>query len=353
MNRPDELSLRDFRPRPEVVTRATHITRPKFSVIDAHNHLGELMPGVSFSGEWPRRPVRELIDVMDQANVRLIVDLDGQTGEALRRELDRYQVAHRDRFSVFCGIDYACFARERDFGSTLARNLRADVAAGARGLKIWKPLGLHVRDTDGTLVAPDDPRLDELWATAGQLRVPVLIHVADPVAFFRPLDRFNERWEELAAHPKWHFHGEPYPPFERLIEQFAQLVERHRNTTFIGAHVGCYPENLDWVSALLKRCPNLYVDIAARLAELGRVPRRARAFFLEHADRILFGTDIPPSVESYRLHYRFLETTDEYFPYWLGGGPPPQGRWMIYGLGLPDDVLKRVYHDNAARVLSI
>jgi predicted TIM-barrel fold metal-dependent hydrolase len=257
------------------------------------------------------------------------------------------------RFAVFCGIDYEVISIQADFGARLAHQLRADVAAGARGLKIWKPLGLTVRDARNQLVAPNDARLDELWSTAGELRVPVLIHVADPVAFFRPLDPFNERYEELHAHPGWHFHGPQFPSFESLIESLADLVARHRNTTFIGAHVGCYPENLDWVSGLLNRCPNFYVDVAARLAELGRVPRRARQFFLDHSDRILFGTDFPPSVEMYRLHYRVLESADEHVPYWLGDGAPPQGRWMIYGLDLPNDVLKGVYHDNAARVLGL
>jgi predicted TIM-barrel fold metal-dependent hydrolase len=200
---------------------------------------------------------------------------------------------------------------------------------------------------------PSDPRLDDLWHAAGELGIPVLIHVADPVAFFRPLDRFNERYDELRAHPDWHFHGPQFPTFASLIESLADLVLRHRGTTFIGAHVGCYPENLDWVSNLISRCPNFYVDIAARVAELGRVPRRARQFFLDHSDRILFGTDFPPAVEMYRLHYRVLESADEYFPYWIGDGPPPQGRWMIYGLALPDEVLKQVYADNAARVLGL
>ena len=348
-----DLLLREYAPQPQAVTRVTRVDRPKFQVIDAHNHLGELLPGLRFSGNWPDRPVSELIDVMDEANVRLVVNLDGRTGDNMRREIARYQAPHPTRFAVFCGIDYDVISTQFDFGARLARQLRADVAAGARGLKLWKPLGLTIRDTRGQLVAPNDPRLDELWCTAGELGIPVLIHVADPVAFFRPLDRFNERYEELRAHPDWHFHGPRFPTFESLIESLADLVMRHQGTTFIGAHVGCYPENLDWVSSLLKRCPNLYVDIAARLAELGRVPRRARQFFLDHSDRILFGTDFPPAVEMYRLHYRFLESADEYFPYWLGEGPPPQGRWMVCGLELPDDVLRRIYHDNTVGILSL
>jgi predicted TIM-barrel fold metal-dependent hydrolase len=217
-------------------------------------------------------------------------------------------------------------------------------------LKIWKPLGLSLRDPAGNIVAPNDPRLDDLWATAGELKVPVLIHVADPVAFFKPVDRFNERWEELYNQPDLHYLAQNCPRFEDLIAQLADLVTRHAATNFIGAHVGCYAENLEWVSGLIKRCPNFHVDISARIAELGRVPARARQFFISHADRILFGSDYPPNSDYYRLCYRFLESRDEYFPHWLGERPV-QGRWMIYGLGLPADVLKKVYHDNAARLL--
>jgi predicted TIM-barrel fold metal-dependent hydrolase len=189
-----------------------------------------------------------------------------------------------------------------------------------------------------------------LWATAGELDLPVLIHVADPVAFFMPLDATNERWEELNARPEWQFPHPPFPAFETIVEGLANLVARHPGTDFIAAHVGCYAENLAWVGALIDRCPNFYVDISARLGELGRQPYTARRFFLRHADRILFGIDAGAHVEMYRLYYRFLETDDEYFNYDIHD-PPGQGRWRIYGLALPDDVLERVYFRNAERVI--
>ncbi len=346
-----DLFIHEWQPRPSLTVAQTTITRPRFPVIDAHNHLGELLPGASFAGEWPRRPVEELIDVLDTAGIEAIVDLDGQWGDTLKRELARYQERYPERFAVFTGLDYSVMSSERDFGARLVRNLREGVAAGARGLKVWKPLGLTVRDQHEQLIAPNDARLDDLWATAGELGVPVLIHVADPVAFFQPLDRFNERWEELHGHPDWHFYGPQFPAFETIMEQFAEMVTRHANTIFIGAHVGCYAENLSWVSALMERCPNLYVDISARLGEIGRQPYATRDFFLKHSERILFGTDAPPRQEVYQLYYRFLESRDDYFPYWVGERAP-QGRWMIYGLDLPDDVLRKVYHENAARIIS-
>jgi len=174
--------------------------------------------------------------------------------------------------------------------------------------------------------------------------------VADPVAFFDPLDATNERWEELHAHPDWQFPSPPFPSFMALMTDFAALVINHPRTTFVGAHVGCYAENLAWVGQLLDRCPNFFIDFSARIAELGRQPYSTRRFFLKYADRILFGTDAGPSLDHYRLYYRFLETDDEYFNY--GTKPiPGQGRWQIYGLYLPDDVLQKVYYQNARRVI--
>jgi predicted TIM-barrel fold metal-dependent hydrolase len=348
----NDMLLRDYAPRPALTTAVTRIERPRFPVIDAHNHLGELIPGASFAGPWPSRPVHELVEVLDQAGIVAIVNLDGNYGELLRAEIERYRDPYPDRFVVFAGIDYEAFGREHDIGAYLAHQLRDSAAAGAQGLKIWKPLGLTIRDRRGDLMAVNDARLDELWATAGELGLPVLIHTADPVAFFQPLDRFNERYEQLIAHPDWHFYGPQFPSFEELIGQLADIIERHPNTTFIGAHVGCYAENLGWVSALLNRCPNAYIDFSARVPELGRQPYAARDFFIRHADRILFGTDMPADPEMYRLYYRFLESRDEYFAYDLAP-IPTQGRWMIYGLHLPDEVLEQVYHLNARRVLKI
>ena len=241
------------------------------------------------------------------------------------------------RVAVFSGLDYDAWQDDAHFGETEARLLRDAAARGARGLKVWKPLGLRARDPQGRLVAIDDARLDPLWATAAELRLPVLIHIADPIAFFQPLDEHNERWEELEAHPDWHFWptrpaGDPdaagFPPVEELLDAFARLVGRHPATTFVGAHVASSAEDLGRVGRLLETCPNLSVDIAERIGELGRQPYTARDFFLRYADRILFGVDQPADPAIYRLHYRFLETFDESFDYGLGP-VPRQGRWQI------------------------
>jgi predicted TIM-barrel fold metal-dependent hydrolase len=341
--------LANFRPRSKLVTKTTPVNAPRFAVVDAHNHLGE-----PFGGGWDRRPVHELLDVLDEAQVKLYVDLDGGWGEdVLHTHLDHFKNAAPERFKIFGGVEWKRWPELSDqFGEWAAARLRAQAQRGAEGLKIWKPFGLHVRDQHGALVAVDDERLDPLWATAGELKLPVLIHVADPTAFFDPIDEHNERWEELGEHPDWAFTSPPFPPFIEILNGLKNLVTRHPATIFIGAHGGCYAENLGWVSDMLDHCPNFYVDISARLGELGRQPYAARRFFLRHADRILFGTDCGPDLDSYRLYYRFLESDDEYFNYNLGE-IPRQGRWHVCGLYLPDDVLKKVYFDNSARLFGL
>ncbi len=339
--------LDDFQPSPALVTKTTLVDKPRFPVIDAHNHLGE-----PFGGGWEHRPIAELLDRLDAADVRHYVDLDGGWGEEiLRSHLDLFKAKAPDRFRVFGGVDWAQWPQQgANFGEWAARRLEQQAAWGAQGLKIWKPFGLHVTDDGGRRAALDDARLDPIWETAAALHWPVLIHVADPVAFFDPLDNHNERWEELHGHMDWHFPNPPYPPFLQIMDEFAGLISRHPRTIFIGAHVGCYAENLGWVAALLDRCPNFFIDFSARIGELGRQPYSTRRFFIDYADRILFGTDSGPDVDMYRLYYRFLETDDEYFSY-DGQVVPGQGRWYIYGLHLPDDVLQKVYHANAERVL--
>jgi len=339
--------LSEFCPQSALYTKTTQVIKPRYPVIDAHNHLAE-----PFGGGWDQRPVIELLDRLDEVDVRVYVDLDGGWGEEiLHAHLDKFKAAAPDRFVIFGGVDWSQWPEKKNsFAEWAAQRLHAQMARGAQGLKIWKPFGLSVRDHDGELVSVDDPRLDPIWGTAGELGLPVLIHVADPVAFFWELDHKNERWEQLHAHPDWHFPPSKYPAFGTIIQSLANLVKRHPGTTFIGAHVGCYAENLAWVGDLCDRCPNFYVDIGARVAELGRQPYTARKFFIQYADRILFGTDMSPDPNHYRIYYRFLETDDEYFNY-EPENPPGQGRWQIYGLYLPDEVLQKVYFQNAQRVI--
>jgi predicted TIM-barrel fold metal-dependent hydrolase len=225
------------------------------------------------------------------------------------------------------------------------------VSAGARGLKVWKDLGLGVTDASERFVLPDDPRLGALWETAGRLGVPVAIHTADPVAFFDPVDQRNERLEELLARPEWSFCDPKYPSFDRLMAALEAVVAAHPATTFIGLHAGCYAEDLGWVSRMLDSYANFHIDIAARIAELGRQPRASRNLMLRHPGRVLFGTDeIPPNRSAYEVYFRFMETPDECFPY-SPEDPPTSGRWRISALDLPAAILRQVYSDNARRLI--
>jgi predicted TIM-barrel fold metal-dependent hydrolase len=340
------MELEAFYPRPALMTKTTLVEKPRFPAIDAHNHLGD-----EFGGGWIHRPLAELLDMLDASDIRLYVDLDGGWGEAVLQEHLEHLSPASERFRVFGGVDWSQWAEKGDrFAEWAASRLRVQKGYGAAGLKVWKNFGLHVRVHRGELVKIDDPRLDPIWETVAELNWPVVVHVADPVAFFDPLDESNERWEELHARPDWQFPSPPFPAFMMILNGLASLVTRHPKTTFVGAHVGCYAENLTWVGDLLERCPNFYVDIAARIGELGRQPYTARRFFLKYADRILFGSDFGPYPEAYRVMYRFLETDDEYFNY--SPAPiPMQGRWYVHGLYLPDEVLEKVYFRNAERVI--
>ena len=341
------MKLENFRPQPKLVTRTTLVEKPRFPAFDSHNHLGE-----DFGGGWEKRPLSQLLDMLDEAGIIRYVDLDGGWGEhILDIHIGHFKQPAPERFLIFGGVDWSQWQEKGNaFPEWAANRLRIQKERGAEGLKIWKGLGLQVKDHEAALVDVDDPRIDPIWQAAGELGLPVVIHVADPPAFFDPIDETNERWEELQNHPDWAFTSPPFPSFLHIVEGLASVVNRHPHTTFIGAHVGCYAENLGWVGSLLERSPNFYVDISARIGELGRQPYAARRFFLKYADRILFGSDMGPYPEAYRVIYRFLETDDEYFNY--NAAPiPMQGRWHVHGLYLPDDVLEKVYIRNAERIL--
>jgi predicted TIM-barrel fold metal-dependent hydrolase len=329
-----------------------HVTQPCVPAIDAHAHLNSV-----FAGRWRGRSLGRVLDALDRSGVVGLVDLDGGQGEALSAEVARVQQAAPDRIAVFAGVNPASFADDDAFGEIEAQRLRDSVGRGARGLKVWKTLGLHAVDPAGRRIAIDDPRLDPLWAAAADLKVPVLIHVADPPAFFQPLNDRNERRTELRKHPDWHYQpirsrpdGPGFPSHSELIEQFDRLIARHPATTFIGAHLASTGDDLERLSSMLRLRANLHVDIAARVNELGRQPFSARRFMIEFADRVLLGTDTGPDPRWYPIYYQFLETASEYMNYSIFE-PPPQGDWRVYGLDLPRDVLAKVYRDNAARLI--
>jgi hypothetical protein len=344
------LALADWMPQSQLRATETTIDEPRFPVVDVHNHLGRWLT----DGDWMFADVAALIATMDESNVQTIVNLDGMWGEEVSANVERYDRAHPGRFLTFCQLDWALLAAT-DGVSQLRASLDDSARRGAVGLKIWKNLGLSIRGSEGVLILPDDPRVIDVVAHAGELGMPVLIHTADPIAFFEPLDEHNERLDELLVSEDWWF-GDPavHPSFDRLLDAHAALVRACPGTEFIGAHAGCAAEDLDRVERLLDECANYTIDIGGRMAELGRQPRRFRALITRHSDRVLFGTDIyPATAEQYRLHYRFLESTDESFDYAPGSEIPPQGRWAVSALGLDDVALAAIYRDNARRLLGL
>ncbi|HUT45844.1 MAG TPA: amidohydrolase family protein [Sedimentisphaerales bacterium] len=336
-----ELKLRDWQPRSMLKTRQNEVETPAYPVIDVHNHLG------GGKDRLTAERVKNYLAEMDAAGIRTVVNLDGGWGRRLNETLAALDEAHPGRFLTFALLDFRGIDDE-NWGRREAKRLEESFRAGAKGLKIHKSLGLNYRYSNGKLMPVDDPRLDPVWQTCARYGRPVVIHVADPAAFFTPLDRFNERWHELGDHPNWLFHGDEFPSHDEILAQRNRAIARHPETTFICAHFGNNPEDLATVGKWLDRYPNMVVDVDARISELGRQPYTARKFFLKYQDRIMFGTDTTPRRDAYRMYYRFLETDDEYFD--CAGGHQRQGFWMIYGLFLPKDVLEKVYRTNAERL---
>jgi len=343
--------------------RQTPVATPRFPVIDFHTHLtwGPVLDGgenIKVLAEAP-----ELLPTMDAKNVRVMVNLTGGYGEGLLDSTRVHAKAHPDRFVVFTEPWWSRVA-EPNYARFQADEMERAHQAGARGLKILKILGLYARENvkTGPLIKVDDKRFEPMWEAAGALNMPVLIHVSDPRAFFLPIDRFNERYEELQVHPEWSFCNGDFPNNRELQESRRRVMTRHPRTQFVCAHVAD-SEDLAYVSECMDSHPNMHVDISARIAELGRQPRTARRFFDKYQDRILFGTDAIPkgfldipyqtfSEELYDIYYRFLETEDEYFDY-APAQIPPQGRWRIYGIGLSEEILRKIYWENAARLLGL
>ena len=348
-----DLSIRFFRPRAELKVSQHHLKRAKFPVVDVHSHLRFKLPRAYAD-------LDQFVQVMDRNNIAVNISLDGGLGERLTEHLEFVGKDHPDRCLVFANVDWvgdgdredpASWACHRtDFARHIVTLLSQAKQEGVSGLKLFKQFGLGYKNPDGSLLQIDDLRWDPIWRACGELGLPVIIHIADPAAFFRPIDETNERWEELYRHPDWSFEGPEFPGREALLAARNRVIARHPQTIFIGAHVANNAEDLQAVGQWIDTYPNFYVEIASRISELGRQPYTARKFFLKYSDRILFGTDGPWPEQRLSLYWRFLETFDEYFPY-SEKAFPPQGFWRIYGIGLPDDVLCKIYHENAARII--
>jgi predicted TIM-barrel fold metal-dependent hydrolase len=343
----DNLRLGDYRPRSMLRVAEHPIDKPRFPVIDMHNHT------VSRDGSWQVEDPAEIVAVMDAAGIAAMVDLDGGTGDQLAQHIERFRGPYPDRFAIFARCRWEQNLSHKDFGERAAKDLAQAVRGGAEGLKIAKTLGLAFKDPSGKRLRVNDERLDPLWQAAADLKVPVLIHSADPIAFFEPLDAQNELYEALLMFPDWHVYGPGRPSFEEVHAEMVEVIARHPRTRFIGAHVASISEDLARAGELLDRFPNLLVDIAARTPELGRKPYSTHDFLVRYAGRVVFGLDWQGPPEDYRVMYRMLETRDEYFSYASDpdGELGSDGRWRIYGADLPDEALRDLYYGTALTLL--
>ena len=335
ISKAQDITFEDYNPKSTLVVPGKIVKRAKFPFIDVHGHQYRMAT----------QDLKPVITAMDTLNLQVMVNLSGRTGEDLVKALENAKTNYPGRFVLFCNIDFEGAGAEGWIENTV-KQLEADVKAGAVGLKVYKSLGLRNNDSDGNRLAIDDSRLDPIWAKCGELGIPVLIHAADPKSFWDDFDGDNERWLELKTHPRRKRSATDPAPWEQIIQEQHNMFKKHKNTTFINAHMGWFANDLGHLAALLEDMPNMNVGIGAIIAELGRQPRFAKAFFEKYQDRILFGKD-SWKPEEFPTYFRVLESDDEYFPY----HKKYHAFWPMYGLDLSDEVLKKVYYKNALRIV--
>lgn len=333
--RGQRMDFEEYEPVSTLVVPEHPVSKSKYPFIDVHNH------------QWNmgNMDLNSLIRPMDQMNMAVMVNLSGRNADHLNQMIKNIHSHYPNRFLVFANIDFNCIGRP-GWAELAVHQLVEDVHHGASGLKIFKNLGLSVRDISGKRVPVDDPRLDPIWSKCGELGIPVLIHSADPAPFWLPWDRFNERWLELKQKPGRKRSDTDPAPWQQIIDEQHHVFLKHPETKFINAHLGWYGNNLAKLGELLDQMPNMYTEIGAVLAELGRQPRTARTFLIKYQDRVMFGKDAW-NPDEYPVYFRVLETADEYFDYYR----KRHAFWKMYGLDLPDEVLKKIYFKNALKII--
>ncbi|MCL2662800.1 MAG: amidohydrolase family protein [Oscillospiraceae bacterium] len=343
--------LSEYNPVSMQCTQTHEVIKPKFPVFDSHTHIGALL-----MDDPPGEPVDigAMVECLKESGVTGVIELKMFWGEPLKRHIESLE-GYRDFIHTFATLDVKRL-EESGFAGYVDETLKRYSELGIRGLKFWKNIGCVLKDSSGNYIRPDDDRLRPVWEVAAKYGLFILFHIADPKSFFTPIDKHNEFYEALCENPDWSFYdkgSEGRYTFEQLMQQQDNLLTTNPDTTFIIPHMGSCTEDLAWVGSQLDKHSNMYIDTSARINLLGRQPYTAREFFLKYSDRILFGTDYGFGVGGdetrgfYEDHYRFFETFDEYFrpvKSWGWG----QGRWNIYGLGLPDDILKKLYYQNAS-----
>lgn len=330
-----EMSFEEYNPTSTLVVPEHPVDRAKFKFIDVHSHQFRMA----------NQDLSELIKEMDQLNEGIMVNLSGGSGQDLVAKLKNVNEHYPNRFAIFANVDFSGVGNP-NWGKQAAAQLEEDVKNGAKGLKVYKSLGLRNNDVNGNRIPVDDPRLDPIWAKCAELGIPVLIHSADPKSFWDPMDSSNERWLELKTHPRRKRSATDPAPWQQIIDEQHRMFKKHPKTKFINAHMGWYANDLDRLGELMDEIPNMNVGIAAVIAELGRQPKRAKEFFIKYQDRIVFGKD-SWKPEEFPTYFRVLETADEYFPYYK----KYHAFWAMYGLDLPDEVLKKVYYKNALNLI--
>jgi len=330
-----KMDFETYDPVSTLVVPEHKLTKAKFPFIDVHNHQWSMAS----------QDLTNLITDMDKLNMKVMVNLSGGNGNGLQRMTENVKEHYPNRFIVFANVSFDKVGAN-GWTEKAVKQLEEDVKNGANGLKVFKNLGFSVKDVNGKRVTIDDPRLDAIWEKCGELKIPVLIHTADPEPFWEPEDEHNERWLEIKTHPERKRGANDPAPWETLIEEQHRMFMKHPHTTFIAAHFGWYANNLNKLDSLLTQMPNVVVEFGAVIAELGRQPRAARKFFEKYQDRILFGKD-SWAPDEYATYFRVLETNDEYFPY----HKKYHAFWRMYGMGLPDSILKKVYYKNALRII--
>jgi predicted TIM-barrel fold metal-dependent hydrolase len=332
------MTLERYDPRSMLVVPATPVLRAKYPFVDVHGHQNLTMPDERLA---------QLVQQMDNIGLRTMVNLSGGWGERLAAQVRNANAKYPGRFVVFANVDWSR-VNEPGFAESAARQLEVDVRqGGAAGLKVFKDLGMDIYWADGSRVRADDPRFDPIWRKAGELGIPVLIHTAEPPAFFLPVDSTNERYLELTEFPNRARPASKYPPFDSLIAEQHRMFKRNPGTKFISAHLSWLGQDLGRLGRVLDSIPNMYVEVAAALYEIGRQPRFGRDFFIKYQDRILMGKDTFGGEDEFRVYFRIFETLDEYFPWYRRR----HAFWGMYGLGLPDSVLKKIYYENALKLI--
>lgn len=333
-----KMDFESYDPPSSLKVEEHRLKRAKFPFIDIHNHQGNMNTS----------DFKDLIAKMDALNMGVMVNLSGRgfggTGDHLEKSIENINNRYPNRFVLFTNINFGDIDNP-EWAARTAKQLEDDVKRGAMGLKIYKNLGISIKDKSGKRVAVNDPRIDPVWAKCGELGIPVLIHAADPKQFWDPIDSLNERWLELKLHPRRRY-DESVASWQTIISEQHDIFRKHPKTKFINAHLGWHGNDLVKLGQFMDKYPNMYTEIGAVIAELGRQPRAAKAFLTKYQDRVLFGKDswVPDEYETY---FRVLETEDEYFPY----HKRYHAFWRMYGIGLPDEILKKIYYKNALSLL--